>query len=120
MYAMMVYLFTAFPTYAPMFILSFNAFLLLLSMLTLFFNPWKVKARKQGASGINQEDPAFIYAATTCISIPIALIFILRSIKNSQNMGLFLILTNTLVIPFFFLTSGMINSFALNNFTHNF
>jgi hypothetical protein len=44
----------------------------------------------------------------------------LRYLKNSQNIGLFLILLNTLVIPFFFLTSGMINSFALNNFTYNF
>jgi hypothetical protein len=120
MYAMMVYLFTAFPTYAPMFILSFNAFLLLLSMWTLFFNPWKVKARKQGASGVNPEDPAFLSIATTSVVIPVSLIFILRSLKNPENMGLFLILFNTLVIPFFFLTSGMINSFALNNFTHNF
>jgi hypothetical protein len=89
-------------------------------MWTLFFNPWKVKARKQGASGVNAEDPAFLSAAITSISIPVALIFILRFLKNSQNMGLFLILLNTLVIPFFFLTSGVINSFALNDFTHNF
>ena len=120
MYAMMVYLFTAFPTYAPMFILSFNAFLLLLSMWTLFFNPWKVKARKDGASGVNEKDPAFLSAAITSVVIPVSLIFILRFLKNSQNMGLFLILVNTIVLPFFFLTSGMINSFALNDFTHNF
>jgi len=119
MYAMMVYLFTAFPNYAPMFILSFNAFLLFLSMLTLFLNPWKVKARKQGASGIF-EDPAFLSIAGTSIAIPVLFIFMLRYLKNSQNIGLFLILLNTLVIPFFFLTSGMINSFALNNFTYNF
>jgi len=120
MYTMMVYLFTAFPTYAPMFILSFDAFLLLLSMWTLFFNPWKVKAKKQGASGLNLEDPKFLSIAITSVVIPVSLIFILRSLKNPQNMGLFLILVNTIVIPFFFMSSGMINSFALNDFTHNF
>jgi hypothetical protein len=120
MYAMMVYLFTAFPTYAPMIILSFDAFLLLLSMWTLFFNPWKVKAKKQGASGLNLEDPKFLSIAITSVVIPVSLIFILRSLKNPQNMGLFLILVNTIVIPFFFMSSGMINSFALNDFTHNF
>ena len=119
MYAMMVYLFTAFPTYASMFILSFNAFLLFLSTLTLFLNPWKVKARKDGASGIFK-DPAFLSIAITSVIIPVSLIFMLRFLKNSQNIGLFLILFNTLVIPFFFFTSGMINSFALNDFTHNF
>jgi hypothetical protein len=116
----MLYFFTAFPTYAPLFILLFDVLLMILSLWTLFFNPWKVIARKEGASGINARDPSFLAAAISSGAIPILYLLLLYMFQNSENRLVILLLTNLLVIPFFFLTSGMINSFALNDFTYNF
>jgi hypothetical protein len=120
MYVMMLYFLTAFPTRGPLFILGFDILLFVLSIWTLHFNPWKVKARKEGASGVNNSDPAFISAATVTTVIPILFFLLYIYYKNSEERLAILLLMNLLIIPFFFLTSGMINSFALNDFTHNF
>jgi hypothetical protein len=120
MYVMMLYFFTAFPTHAPLFILLFDVLLMILSLWTMFFNPWKVIARREGASGVNARDPSFLSAAISSGAIPILYLLLLYIFQNSENRLVLLLLTNLLVIPFFFLTSGMINSFALNDFTHNF
>ena len=120
MYCMMMYLFTAFPTYQTLYILGFNILLLFISFVTVFFNPWKVKARKDGASGIDTSDPAFLsfaIASSLALGLYISLLLIY---KNSENLKTILLLTNLLIVPSFFLTTGFINSFALNDFTHNF
>lgn len=120
MYAMMLYFFTAFPTYETIFVLGFDILLIVICLWTLHFNPWKVKARKEGASGVTFSDPSFLSAFSSSIAVPVLFIFLLGIYQNSERRRVILLLTNLLIIPFFFLTSGMINSFALNDFTYNF
>jgi hypothetical protein len=86
----------------------------------LFANPLRVEARKNGDSGLRASDPPFISIVLSSIIILGIILFILLRYRNiSQHLSI-LVLMNLLLIPFFFLTSGAINSYALNNFTYNF
>jgi len=120
MYAMMLYLFTAFPVYQSLFVTLFTILLLLISFVTIFFNPWKVKARKDGASGVTIQDPYFVAFTTSGVLVTAVFLFLLLTFRNSETRKMILLLTNLLIVPSFFLTSGYINSFALNDFTYNF
>jgi hypothetical protein len=120
MYGMMVYFFSAFPVYAPLYILLFDTFLIVISLCTLFANPWQLQARLHGASGLDPLQPSFLALASSVVAIPLimfALLYIFRSPDRRLSLLLFV---NLLLIPFFFLTSGTINSFVLNDFTNNF
>jgi len=117
---MMLYLFTAFPTQAPLFILLFDILLILVSLWTIYLNPWKVHARQDVQFDVQGEYPAFVSVAVLSALIPILFLALLYAYQNSELRLVLLLLTNLLVIPFFFLTSGAINSFALNDFTYNF
>ena len=120
MYGMMLYLFSAFPNYAALYLIIFDIFLIVLSHITLFINPLRVQARANGASGFDSTDPAFLaLTLSTCI-IVVLMIALLLYYKNLTDRYGLLILINLLVIPSFFLTSGAINSYALNDFTNNF
>jgi len=120
MYGMMVYFFSAFPVYAPLYILLLDTLLIVLSLCTLFTNPWQLQARLHGASGLDPLQPSFLALASSVVAIPLimfALLYIFRSPDRRLSLLLFV---NLLLIPFFFLTSGTINSFVLNDFTNNF
>jgi hypothetical protein len=120
MYVMMLYFFTAFPMHQTLFVLGFDVLLIITTLLTLFFNPWKVKARKESASGITFSDPAVKSATFSVIGVLLFFIILLLTFTNSELRKGILLLTNLFLIPLFFLTSGFINSFALNDFTHFF
>jgi hypothetical protein len=120
LYGMMLYLFSAFPQSAPLSILLFDVLLLLASLGTLYFNPWQVLKRKQLTSGNEFTDPAFIAIATSCVLILVIMITILVRYRDIDSRSALLLLLNLLVIPSFFLTSGAINAYALNDFTYNF
>jgi hypothetical protein len=120
MYGMMVYFFSAFYTHAPRYILGFDVCLLVISLITLFLNPWQLQARLNGASGLDATQPAFLGLAISTAIIPLIIIGLLYVFRNPDRLLSLLLLINLLLIPFFFLTSGAINSFVLNDFTNNF
>ena len=120
LYGMMLYLFSAFPQSAPLSLLMINSVLLLISMWTIFLNPWQVQNRKNGRSGLPSKDPAFVSVTIASVFIFCALLFMLAYFRAFEQRLSLLILFQILIIHTFFLTSGSINSYALNNFTSNF
>ena len=118
LYGMMLYLFTSLPAYAPLAVLLIDLVLIITTLGTLFANPWqvrnwKVKRNSEGVSGI---DPSFLAISLSVISVLIILPLIILWYQNiDQRLGI-LLLFNLLLIPFFFLTSSTINSFALSGF----
>jgi len=120
LYGMMLYLFSAFPQSAPLSILLFDILLLLASLGTLYVNPWQVIKRKELVSGNDFADPAFIAIASSCVIILSIMLSVIVRYRDIDSRSAFLLLINLLVIPSFFLTSGAINAYALNNFTYNF
>ena len=119
LYGMMVYFFSAFPAYAPLAILGFDTILILCSLWTLFANPWQLQAKLNGASGLRPDQPAFIGVAISTAAIPLIMFALLYTFRNADRRLSLLLFVNLFLIPFFFLTSGAINSFVLNDFTNN-
>ena len=120
LYGMMLYLFSAFPQHAPLSILLFDVLLLLASLGTLYFNPWQVLKRKQIYSGNEFTDPAFIAIASSSVVVLVIMMSVIVRYADIDSRSALLLFLNLLVVPSFFLTSGAINAYALNDFTYNF
>jgi len=120
LYGMMLYLFSAFPQFAPLSILLFDLLLLLASLGTLFFNPWQVLTRKNQLSGIDFTDPAFLSIAISSALVLVIMATVIVRYADIDSRSALMLLFNLLVVPSFFLTSGAINAYALNDFTYNF
>jgi hypothetical protein len=120
LYGMMIYLYSAFPSISPRIILLLDIILLLVSLWTMFLNPWQVQNRRNGRSGQPSQDPAFLSVTLASVFILIPILFLLYQYRAFEQQLDMLLLINILVVPFFFFTSSSINSYALNNFTYNF
>jgi len=120
MYGMMLYVYSALPRQAPLFLLLLDTSLLIVSLWTLFLNPLQVKNRVKGRSGLPKDDPQFSMIATTTVIIAIIMLYILFQYQDTDRRFSILLLMNLIVIPFVFLTTGAVSSFALNDFTYNF
>ena len=120
LYGMALYFFSAFPQLSPLLLIGLNTLLLSVSLTSLYFNTWKVNARKEGASGIPTSSPAFIGYAATMAGVCILLGTLVLTFRTMQNRLHLLLLLSTVIAPFFFLTSIVLNTFAFNNFTSGF
>jgi len=120
MYGMMLYVYSALPRQAPLFLLLLDTSLIIISLWTLFLNPLQVKNRVKGRSGLPKDDPQFSTIAITTVVIAIIMLYILFQYQDTDRRLSILLLMNLIVIPFMFLTTGAVSSFALNDFTYNF
>jgi hypothetical protein len=120
LYGMALYFFSAFPELAPMYLLLLAGLLSSLTLTCMYFIPWKVHAKAEGASGVNATHPAFLgYSISLGVSLAIGA-YLLLAFKAMQNRLQFLLLVNAAIIPFLFLSSFTINTVAFNNFTNMF
>jgi len=120
LYGMALYFFSAFPELAPMYLLLLAGLLSSLTLTCMYFIPWKVHAKAEGASGVPTSQPAFIgYSVSLCVSLAIGL-YLFNTFKVMQNRLQLLLLVNIAIIPFLFLSSFTINTVAFNDFTNMF
>jgi hypothetical protein len=120
LYGMALYFFSTFPQHAPRILLIFDIILIGITWITLFLNPWKEQARLYGASGLNPSSPSFLGIASALVVLLLFAIYSLVSFRDITNQLYMLITLNTLLIPFFFLSTYSTNSLLLNEFTGHF
>jgi len=126
LYGMALYFFAAFPQLGPKYLIFLDGLLILASLTTLYFNTWQtnrtyVMLRNGGDESILAPDsPQFLGYAATLVGVFCILGGLLASFQTMQNRLHLLLLLNILVVPFFFLSSAILNTFAFNNYTNQF